>query len=487
MTVSDHVGKDLWQAARHGSGQALSANEQAERTTDVLVVGSGNAALCAALAAAEEGAHVLMVEQSAAGDRGGNSKYTRNLRCASPDPAEHAYSEAAFLRDLIGVTGEGIDMDLARLLIHESVTLVEWMEHFGVHWQPALRGTMQLSATNRFFLGGGKALINTYFRAAQRVGVTTNYGTRVEELELVSGGVMATVANGNKPVRIAAKACVAASGGFEANLAWLRRDHGAAADNFIVRGTAGNDGHLLERLFQLGAASRGTPGFHAIAVDARSPQFDGGIVTRVDSIPCGVVVNRSARRFADEGADAWPKRYASRGALIAQQPDQIAYSIVDAKAFGQYIPTLHPPFEAASIEDLAVPLQLDPAKLRKEIEEFNAHCSPKAGGLDLASLDGKATTGLTPSKSNWAYPIDSPPFRAYPLRPGITFTYMGVAVDDRARVLLEDGQPMSGIYAAGEIMAGNILRTGYLAGIGITIGAVFGRIAGRQAAAYARR
>jgi tricarballylate dehydrogenase len=487
MTVSNSNGEVVRQDPRQRSAPQVSANEQTDHTIDVLVVGTGNAALCAALAAAEEGAQVLMVEQSALGDRGGNSKYTRNLRCANPEPADDAYSEAAFLRDLIGVTGEGIDMDLARLLIHESGTLVKWMEHFGVHWQPALRGTLQLSATNRFFLGGGKALINTYFRAAQRAGVTTIYGSRVEDIELVSGGVVASVANGGKPVRIAAKACVAASGGFEANLAWLRRDHGAAADNFIVRGTAGNDGHVLERLLQLGAASRGTPGFHAIAVDARSPQFDGGIVTRVDSIPCGVVVNRSARRFADEGADAWPKRYASWGALIAQQPDQIAYSIVDAKAFGQYIPTLHPPFEATSIEDLAAPLHLDPATLGNEIATYNEHCSPTATALDLAALDDNATTGLTPSKSNWAYPIDSPPFRAYPLRPGITFTYMGVAVDAQARVLLEDGHPMSGIYAAGEIMAGNILRTGYLAGIGITIGAVFGRIAGREAAAYAQR
>jgi tricarballylate dehydrogenase len=487
MTVSDNIGEVLWHAPRERSAPPVSAQAQTEHTIDVLVVGSGNAALCAALAAAEEGADVLVVEQSAVGDRGGNSKYTRNLRCASPEPAENAYPEAAFLRDLIGVTGEGIDIDLARLLIHESVTLVDWLEHFGVHWQPALRGTLQLSATNRFFLGGGKALINTYFRAAERAGVTTAYCSRVEDLELISGGIMATVVNGGKPVRIAAKACVAASGGFEANLAWLRRDYGAAADNFIVRGTAGNDGHVLDRLLQLGAASRGTPGFHAIAVDARSPRFDGGIVTRVDSIPCGVVVNRSAKRFADEGADAWPKRYASWGALIAQQSEQIAYSIVDAKAFGQYIPTLQPPFQADSIEDLAALLQLDAASLCNEIETFNAHCSPDANDLDLRALDGNATTGLTPSKSNWAHPIDSPPFRAYPLRPGITFTYMGVAVDDRARVLLESGQPMTGIYAAGEIMAGNILRTGYLAGIGITIGAVFGRIAGREAAAHARR
>jgi tricarballylate dehydrogenase len=487
MTVSDDNGEVLWHAPRQRSAPPGSAKEHTDRSVDVLVVGSGNAALCAALAAAEEGAQVLVVEQSAIGDRGGNSKYTRNLRCAKPEPAADAYPEAAFLRDLISVTGEGIDVELARLLIHESVTLVEWLEHFGVRWQPALRGTLQLSATNRFFLGGGKALINTYFRAAEQAGVTTIYGSRVEELELVGGGITATVANGGEPVRIAAKACVAASGGFEANLEWLRRDYGAAADNFIVRGTAGNDGHVLDRLLHLGAAPRGTPGFHAIAVDARSPRFDGGIVTRVDSIPCGVVVNRSARRFADEGADAWPKRYASWGALIARQPDQIAYSLVDAKAFGQYIPTLLPPLEAASIEDLAAPLLLDPATLRHEIATYNEHCSPSAHDLDLGALDGNATTGLTPSKSNCAYPIDSPPFRAYPLRPGITFTYMGVAVDDRARVVLENGQPMTGMYAAGEIMAGNILRTGYLAGIGITIGAVFGRIAGREAAAYAQR
>jgi tricarballylate dehydrogenase len=456
-------------------------------STDVIVIGSGNAALCAALAAAEAGARVLVIEQSSASERGGNSKYTRNLRCAEIDTGGDSYSEDVFMRDLIGVTGKDMDIPLARFLIHESTTIVAWLEKFGVLWQPALRGTLQLSQTNRFFLGGGKALINTYFRAAQRLGVEVSYDSRVEDLELSDGLVRAKVVTGGRTGWVVAKACVAASGGYEANLQWLRREHGEAADNFIVRGTDGNDGHVLARLLELGAKSRGTSGFHAVAVDARSPKFDGGIVTRVDSIPSGIVVNKSGRRFHDEGEDAWPKRYASWGALIAGQPGQLAYSIVDAKALGQFIPTLYPPFEAQSIQGLAVALEVDAEALSDEVAQFNAHCQTPSTALDLRNLDGQTTRGLTPGKSNWAYPLDTPPFRGYPLRTGITFTYLGVAVDDRARVVDRSGRAMDGMFAAGEIMAGNILRAGYLAGIGITIGAVFGRTAGTEAARYALR
>ena len=198
----------------------------------------------------------------------------------------------------------------------------------------------------------------------------------------------------------------------------------------------------------------------------------------------GIVVNREGRRFYDEGEDLWPKRYAIWGRLVAQQPGQIAYSIIDAKAVGHFMPTVFPPVQAASIGELADELGVPRDVLVEEVDRFNRAVQP--GTFDQAVLDDCRTTGLRPDKTHWARRIDTPPYRGYPLRPGITFTYLGVAVNDKAKVLMRDGSESRNIYAAGEIMAGNVLGEGYLAGIGMTIGGVFGRIAGFEAAAHAR-
>jgi tricarballylate dehydrogenase len=207
----------------------------------------------------------------------------------------------------------------------------------------------------------------------------------------------------------------------------------------------------------------------------------------VDAIPFGIVVNRDARRFYDEGEDLWPRRYANWGRLIAEQPDQIAYAVFDDSAWGRFIPTAYPPVTAGSVAELADCLGLDPVQLEATVNEYNRH-APDGAGYDPSRLDAVATRpGMRPPKSNWALRIERSPFRAYPLRPGVTFTYLGVAVDRRARVLDGSGAPLSGVWAAGEVMAGNILREGYLGGFGLTIGTVFGRIAGREAAAFARR
>jgi tricarballylate dehydrogenase len=222
---------------------------------------------------------------------------------------------------------------------------------------------------------------------------------------------------------------------------------------------------------------------HAVAVDARAPKFDGGIVTRVDSVSLGIVVNSEARRFYDEGEDFWPKRYAIWGRLIARQPGQIAFSIIDSRALGAFMPPVFPPVEAGSIRELAGKLGLDPDVLEHTVRTFNAASRP--GTFNHALLDDCATEGLTPPKSHWARRLESPPFLAYPLRPGITFTYMGVAVNHRAQVLMQDESSLDNVFSAGEMMAGNILGRGYLAGIGMTIGTVFGRIAGEEAARHA--
>ncbi|MDP6370604.1 MAG: FAD-binding protein, partial [Planctomycetota bacterium] len=219
--------------------------------------------------------------------------------------------------------------------------------------------------------------------------------------------------------------------------------------------------------------------FHAIALDACAPKFDGGIVTRLDSVPFGIVVDKYAKRFYDEGEDFLPRRYAIWGGLIARQPDQIAFSIVDAKSIDLFLPSVFPPLEAGTVRELVAELKLEPAALDKTVDEFNRSIRP--GTFDPTSLDDCATNGVDPPKTHWARPIDTPPFYAYPLRPGITFTYLGVTVDERAQVTLKNGRSARNIFAAGESMAGNILGKGYLAGFGMTIGSVFGRIAGREA------
>jgi tricarballylate dehydrogenase len=220
-----------------------------------------------------------------------------------------------------------------------------------------------------------------------------------------------------------------------------------------------------------------------VAIDARAPRFDGGIITRVDCVSLGIVVNAHCRRFYDEGEDFWPKRYAIWGRLVAQQPGQIAYTIIDSQAMGAFMPPVFPPVQARSLRELAEALKLDTQALQHTVSEYNAAVQP--GRFDHSILDTCATQGLSIPKSHWARRIESPPFYAYPLRPGITFTYLGVEVNERAQVCFDDQRKFDNVFAAGEIMAGNILGKGYLAGLGMAIGTVFGRIAGKEAAHHA--
>jgi tricarballylate dehydrogenase len=456
---------------------------------DVLVIGGGNAALCAALEAFQLGARVGLLERAPKALRGGNTRHTRNIRhvhAGSDRVVTGAYSEDELWRDLVHVSGQDLNDELARLMIARSAECPAFMERHGVRWQPPLRGTLHLARTNRFFLGGGKALVNAYYQTTADHGVDLRYDTRVVELCMEGDrctGVLADV-NGETE-RFDAKAVVVASGGFEANIDWLADYWGDAARNFIIRGGPFNDGTVLRALLRNGARPIGNPkGFHAVSVDARSPQFDGGIVTRIDSVPFGIVVNQKGRRFADEGEDLWPRRYASWGGLIAEQPGQAAYSIFDSQQHGKFIPGVYPPITAATVPELSARLGIDASAVEQTVCEFNAAISPD-GPVDYSLLDGRTTTGLHPRKSNWAQRIDKAPFYAYPLRPGITFTYLGVAVDREARIATTDGEGFKNIFAAGEVMAGNVLTKGYLAGIGLTIGTVFGRIAGESAAKFA--
>jgi tricarballylate dehydrogenase len=461
-----------------------------EQPSDVLVIGGGNAALCAALTARQAGASVTVLEWAPRHFRGGNSRHVRNFRCAHAAPTEvltEAYPEDEFLADLNRVTESQADAALSRLLISRSAGCPAWMRQFGVRFQSSLRGTLHLGRTNVFFLGGGKALMNSYYAAAERAGIRVMYDAEVVGLDLADGRFQAALVRmGGNTQRVSAKAVVIAAGGYESNVEWLREAWGDAVDNFVIRGTPYNTGTLLKLMLEEGAQPVGDPRqCHAIAVDARAPRFDGGIVTRLDSLPFGVVVNTHGARFYDEGEDAWPKRYAIWGRLIAAQPDQIAYSIVDAKAVGAFMPSMYPPKVAGSIRELAALLDLPAARLEATVAAFNRAVRP--GSFNHAALDDCRTEGVSPPKSHWAQRLDTPPFWGYPLRPGITFTYLGVQVDDTARVVMAGGVPAPNVYAAGEIMAGNILRQGYIAGIGMTIGTVFGRIAGEGAVRHAAR
>jgi tricarballylate dehydrogenase len=463
------------------------------RGWDVVVIGGGNAALVSALSARERGASVLLLERAPVHFRGGNSRHTRNVRCVHL--AADEYNTGAYLfdelwKDLCGVGTGPSNERLAEFTVRESEFAPGWMAEHGVRWQRPLSGTLHLGRTNRFFLGGGKALINTYYRTAHRAGIEVLYDASVERLCFEGDRCSSlTVRHEGREHQVRAGAVVCASGGFEANIEWLRRYWGDAALNYHVRGPRYNDGTVLAQLFDAGADRAGEErGFHAIAVDARSPRFDGGIATRLDTIPFGVVLNSDGVRFYDEGEDIWPKRYAIWGRNIAGQPDQIAYSFWDSKVRGMFLPPMYGTYRGDSIAAVAAAMGLEPARAQQTIGEYNAALDTSgARAFDPAVLDGLGTTGLTPPKSNWAQPIDTPPYFGIAMRPGITFTYMGVAVTERAAVRRTDGSAFANVFAAGEIMSGNILSTGYLAGFGMTIGTVWGRIAGREAAEHVRR
>ncbi|MFV3283040.1 FAD-dependent tricarballylate dehydrogenase TcuA [Pseudomonas sp. NY15356] len=466
---------------------------------DVLVIGGGNAALCAALMAREAGASVMLLEAAPRAWRGGNSQHTRNLRFMHDAPQDvlvGAYPEEEFWQDLLKVTGGQTDETLARLVIRASSTCRGWMRRHGVHFQPSLSGALHTARTNAFFMGGGKALVNAYFRSAENLGVQVRYDTPVADIELQNGRFVAAQVPAREvrgqPLpaeRIEARSCVLAAGGFESNRQWLREAWGQNArgewpsDNFLIRGTRFNDGVLLRRMIEQGADTIGDPTqAHMVAIDARAPLYDGGICTRIDCVSLGVVVNRDGQRFYDEGEDFWPKRYAIWGRLVAHQPGQVGFSIIDQKALGRFMPPVFPGATADSLEALAGLLGLPVQAFVETVRAYNQAC--QVGTFDHTRLDDCHTVGLEPVKSHWAQPIDTPPYYGYPLRPGVTFTYLGLRTDETAAVHF-GGRPSPNLFVAGEMMAGNVLGKGYTAGVGMSMGTAFGRIAGNRAAAAA--
>ena len=453
---------------------------------DILVIGGGNAAMAAAISAARLGVQrILVLEAAPPHLRGGNSRHTRNFRCMHTTPLEtmpETYPEEEYWEDLLRVTGGQTNEHLARMAIRKSEGTYEWMKAQGVRFQPALGGTLQLSRTAAFYLGGGKALLNAYYRTAQTLGIEVKYEAVVTEVDIKDSrfnGATYTYKGGTH--KVSSRSVVFAAGGFESNFEWLEKEWGPPAKNFLCRGTKYNMGACLRMLLDKGAKAIGDPTQgHMVAIDARAPKWDGGISTRVDAVSFGIVVNKNGQRFYDEGEDFWPKRYAIWGRLVAGQPDQIGFVIVDNKSVGRFMPPVFPPIGAKSLEELAGKLELDPSALRATVDEFNKAVKP--GTFDITVLDDCHTEGLKVNKTHWARTIEEPPFYSYPVRPGVTFTYLGVTVNDKSQIIMNDGKPATNMVAAGEIMAGNVLGKGYLAGIGMTIGAVFGRIAGEEAA-----
>jgi tricarballylate dehydrogenase len=447
---------------------------------DVLVVGGGSAALCAAIAARRRGASVRMVEAAPVGLRGGNTRHARNFRLMHDGPRWYvpdAYGEDAFFRDLVRVTSGATDEKLARTLIRGSATIAEWLGENGVRLQDPSKGAMPYSRRTAFFLGGGKAMVNALYATALKLGVEIGYDSEVVALAFGENrDCEADILHRGRIERVAAKALVACTGGHQANLDWLRQSFGAAADNFMIRGTPYVTGSVLRRLLDAGAKPVGDPSrAHMVAVDARGPKFDGGIVTRITAIPHGIVVDRDGKRFHDEGEDARKTHFARWGARIACCPHQIAYLILDANGYGRALPTALPPVRADTISALATALELDPAALQTTIRDFNA----------AIAADDRCTTGLTPPKSHAAIALKTPPFFAYPMRPGVTFAHFGIVVDNDMRIVKSDGVPLRNVFASGMIMAANVLGEGYLAGLGVTLSTVFGRLAGEAAARQA--
>ncbi|ABD07871.1 Precorrin 3B synthase CobZ [Rhodopseudomonas palustris HaA2] len=435
-------------------------------TWDVAVIGGGLAGLCAAIAARRAGVSVRLLESAPPAFRGGNARHARNFRVVHDGPTPYvpdAYQPREFLDDLDRVTQGDGNHRLAQRLVAESDGIADWLMANGVALQAPDTGVVPYSRRTVFPLGGGKAIINALYATATDIGVAISTGSEVASLRRSTNGTWSIVATTAAPdaAAIDARSVVVCAGGAGADPAWLRSHYGASADRFMVRGTPYADGRMLADLIASGARSVGDPRVgHIVAVDARGPRFDGGIVTRITAIPYGMVVDGSATRIDAAGAGAEPTHYARWGPRIAACDAQTAYLVLDADGLQRAAPQAFPPISGATIADLAEALGLDPATLAQSVDAFNA------------------------ARPAGAPPIAAAPFAAYPMRPGVTFMHYGVAVDDHMRIVWADDRRNDSLFAAGMIMAANVIGHGYLAGLGLTLAAVFGRLAGEEAARH---
>jgi tricarballylate dehydrogenase len=488
---------------------------------DVIIVGGGNAALCGALAARELGASVLLLERAPREARGGNSYFTAGLvRFPYETPGDLAellpaleaeragielgsYPASEFDADLERMSEGRADPELRRVLVAQARPALVWLARQGARYQLALAQGRQVfgaGAGRRFvggacleFAGGGAAHVDRLFALAERAGIEIRYGARALALCGDETGVRGVRARESGREReLAGRAVVLACGGFEADPELRARHLGPAWRDVKVRGTAFNSGDGLRMAFALGAAPHGDfASCHAVAWDAGAPavgERSVGNGWNKHSYPFGITVNRNGLRFLDEGADFRNYTYAKYGAAILRQPGAIAFQIFDAKVRAlmreEYFIAQASRVEKPSLPALAAALGIAPAPFLETVSAFNAAVAE--GDFDPARLDGKRTRGLAPPKSNWALPLDTPPYFATPVVCGITFTFGGLRVDREARVLRPDGSPIPGLLAAGELVGG-LFHGNYPGGAGLSSGCVFGRLAGRSAARHALR
>ena len=483
---------------------------------DVIVVGAGNAALTAALSARQQGARVLVLEKAPEAERGGNSTFAGGIFRFAYDGIEDmkplrqdlsagdwdlvdvgSYSPDRYRADLMRVTEGQANPELTHTLIHESYPTMVWMTELGVVWEWSIVWSFKTGERQTFNPGTaiqakakGYGLVQYLFASAQRAGIDIAYQSKmVGFLQDTSGrvtGVRVKTPNGTEDAP--AGAVVLGSGGFESNAEMRARYLGPGWDQVKVRGTRFNTGETLRMALDIGAMPVGHwQGCHATPIDANAaPVGELHLTDRTNrlSYPYGIMVNKMGKRFTDEGEDTGAYTYVKMGRAILGQPRALAYQIFDQK-------TIHlleeryatgTPIVANSIGELAWKLSIPTEVLERTVEEFNAAVQP--GEFNPAVKDAKGTQGLEPPKSNWALPIDSPPYTVYPATCGITFTFGGVKIDTDARVRDTEDNPIPGLYATGEI-TGDFFYHNYPGGTGLVRGAVFGRIGGANAAAEA--
>ncbi len=490
------------------------------RETDVIVVGAGNAALCAALAAREQGAAVTVLERAPEAERGGNSRFTaggfrfafkgvEELRELVPDLTEKeiagsdfgSYTREQFFDDIARVTDYRADPDMAELLIDRSRETLLWMRSKGIRFIP-MYGRQAYKVDGRFKFwgglvletwGGGPGLSDMLFTAAEREGVRILYEARAFELLYDDAVQGVRLRHRGKTTELRAGAVVLASGGFEANTEWRTRYLGPNWDVAKVRGTRFNTGDGIRMALEIGAMPWGNwSGAHAVGWDRNAPAFGDlavGDNFQKHSYPLGIMLNARGERFVDEGADLRNYTYAKYGRAILEQPGQFAWQVFD----GKVIPLLRDEYRirqvtkvrADTLEELTAKLEdVDPERALATIKDFNAAARTDVP-FNPAVKDGRGTVGLAIPKSNWANPVDTPPFEAYAVTCGITFTFGGLRIDGNAQVIDVDAKPIAGLYAAGELVGG-LFYFNYPGGSGLMAGSVFGRIAGTAAGAASR-
>ena len=497
----------------------------AENTYDVVVAGGGNAALCAALAASEGGARVAVLEAATVSQRGGNSRYTggivrmifngtEDVTTLVDDLSEAelantdfgSYSEGDFFDDMGRLTRYRCDPDLTEVMIAQSLEVYQWMKGHGVRFAaPYNRQAFQVDGKFKFWggiavetVGGGEGLMGSLYTATERAGIKIHYGARARSLITEGGRVtgLRAVLGGNE-VSFSAPATVLACGGFESNAEMRTRYLGPGWDLAKVRGTRYNMGDGIRMALEIGAIPHGQwSGCHAVGWDLNAPDFGDltvGDAFQKHSYPFSVMVNAEGRRFVDEGADFRNFTYAKYGRAILEQPGQAAWQVFDAKTIhlqrDEYKIRRVTKVRADTLEDLAARMEdMDAAQFLRTIAEFNAAVVKAAAKNDVPFnpniKDGRSTQGIDPPKSNWAVTIDEPPFEAYGTTCGVTFTFGGLKINTRSEVLDTEEQPIPGLYAAGELVGG-LFYFNYPGGTGLTSGAVFGRIAGIEAAKLA--